>query len=371
MNVLINALPMTVVGTGIGRTLHGLAAGLAALAQDDLRVSWFTGDGVLPVAPIPRGPALQERIMQLLWRMPEPVAYGVRLLRHARTEARFNRVAAGFDVYHEAGYFPLKAGAGLRTILTVHDLSLFLHPQWHPRERVRYFRKFFIERFSFADRFCAVSEFTKGEMVRHLGIDPRRITVTRPGFDPALFNREEDREAQRFIDGAGVPPKFLLFVGSGDPRKNLQAAVAAVQRTRNRRPLVTVGWRGWHYGVSEGVINLGYVPDRVLAQLYRRTRLLIMPSEYEGFGLPVLEAMACGCPVLTSTAGALLEVGGDVAATMDDVHDTKGFAKKIDELLDCRERRVTMGEAGYARAQRYSRENMARETVRAWAGEDE
>ncbi|MCJ2164998.1 MULTISPECIES: glycosyltransferase family 1 protein [unclassified Pseudodesulfovibrio] len=365
-NILINALPMTVVGTGIGRYLRGLAGAVEAGYGGAVRLSYFVGDRVVDEPPAVRGAGWRERLGQLLWRMPHPVGYGARLVRHAWTEKCFRHICSGYDVYHEAGYFPFKPSEKVRTVLTVHDLSLLRFPEWHPRERVCYAQRFFLERLDLVDGFCAVSEFTKREMVEHLSIDPARIIVTPLGFDNTLFNEADDPEAQKVLVGAGMPEKFILFVGSGDPRKKLDLALAALEKSRNPLPLVTVGWSGWSRMDAPGVFNMGYVTDRVLAQLYRKAELLVMPSQYEGFGLPVLEAMACGCPVLTSDAEALLEIGGDAVESVRDVRDADLFARRLDALCDSIAQRTLMRERGRNRAREFSWERTARTTVGAW-----
>ncbi|AMK11294.1 glycosyltransferase family 4 protein [Pseudodesulfovibrio indicus] len=368
--VIVNALPMTVVGTGIGRFQRGLAGALAGGLGEDacgVRPVWFTGNAVSPIPPEPGPPGWLERVGRLLWRMPWPVAYGARLARHVVTERRFAGASRGFDVYHEAGYFPFVNGAA-RTVLTVHDLSLLLHPEFHPRERVRYFNRYFKDRLALAHAFCAVSEFTRRQMVEHLKLDPARIRVTAPGVDPVLFNEGDDPQARSLLDRAGTPERYVLFVGTGDPRKNADLAVAALAGTRSRLPLVTVGWAGWAAPPvgSRGRVDLGYVSDRLLAQLYRSAALLVVPSDYEGFGLPVIEAMACGCPVVVADAGALPETGGEAALVVPDVRDAAGFAACMDRIIECPEEGERLRALGFERAERFTWTRTARETTAAW-----
>ena len=365
-NVLVNAQPMTVVGTGIGRYLRGLSRACEEHLAGEVRLSYFFGGRVADAPPDERGAGWRERMGQLLWKLPWPVAYGARRASHALAEAQFARACTGFDAYHEAGYFPLAVREPVRTVLTVHDLSLLRFPHWHPRERAHHFRRHFPDRLAWVDEFCAVSEFTRREMVEHLCLDPERIRVAPPGYDPALFNTGDDANAQRFLDQAGVPGRFILFVGSGDPRKNLASVPAALEAAGCDAPLVTVGWSGWHQGGERGTFDLGYVSDRVLAQLYRRARLLVMPSAYEGFGLPVLEAMACGCPVVTSRAKALLEVGGEAVVSIEDVNDPKQFGQILTEVLRDRDRRGEMAAAGLGRAAGYAWSATCAQTAAAW-----
>lgn len=360
--ILLNALPMTVVGTGIGRYLRGLYGAIEDDYGDSFQVSYFNGTNVVVAPPRNEGAGWKERVGQLLWKMPYPIALGARLLRHTIYEGRFSRVCPGYDVYHEAGYFPFKTRGELKTILTVHDLSLLRYPQWHPKERVLYWKKFFHDRVGSVDSFCAVSEFTKREMVEHLSIDPDLIYVTPLGFDSAIFNETNDQQAQTFLEQTGLPDKYVLFVGSGDPRKNLDRAVDALQSAQTNLPLVVVGWSGWRDNESN-VIPMGYVSDRTLAQLYRKAELLVMPSEYEGFGLPVLEAMACGCPVLASRAEALTEVGGSAVAYIEDTRDTLEFGKSLDNIINSRNFRESLSSTGTKRSRAFSWSYTAHETI--------
>lgn len=119
--------------------------------------------------------------------MPHPVALGGCLLQYALMERRFRACFQNYDIYHEAGCFPLILGRETRTVQTIHDLSLLLHPEWHPKETVVYWRIFFKKKASQINEFCAVSEFTRQEMIHHLQIDPSIITVTPLGVDLGIF----------------------------------------------------------------------------------------------------------------------------------------------------------------------------------------
>lgn len=357
--VLVNAMPLTVVGTGIGRYLRGLYSVLELEWENELDIAYFTGDSIVERMPKTLSPGWKEKVGQLLWKMPYPVALGGRLLQHVFIEKRFRSLVKSYDIYHEAGYFPLGDKIAGRTMMTVHDLSLLLHPEWHPKERVAYWRMFFQKKMPQVDVYCAVSEFTKQEMVRNLAIDPASIVVTPLGVDPSLFNAEDDTAARLMLKRDGVPSEYLLFVGSGDPRKRLDHVLAAHADLGRELPLVVVGWSGWSERVPEGVCCLGYVSDRLLAQLYRQAKLLLMPSAYEGFGLPVVEAMACGCPVLSSRAGALVEVGGGAVRYFDQTNSCNLYAEKIKRLARDKEELKKMSLMGQERALNFGWGNTA------------
>lgn len=354
MRLLCNAVPLRLAETGIGRYLQGLYGALEHMPG--LEIGYFTGWSVqrrMPEFPSARTSSL---LASALWALPPGCARAVRTLRQEAHEFAFARRVREWDVYHEAAYFPMRRAATLPTVFTVHDLSLLRMPEAHPRERVRFWRAGFFKRLPLVEHFFAVSEFTKREMVELLGIAPEKITVTLLGVDRSVFRPRADApDAPR--DLPELPEAFALFVGSGDPRKNLDVAVAASRRAG--LPLVTAGWRGWAgQGAPEGVTVLGHVPVAVLAELYRRSVALLMPSSYEGFGLPVLEAMACGCPVIASRAASLPEVGGAAVAYVDSPRDAEGFAAALRSMRD-RNRAEAFVRAGLERAATFGWERTA------------
>jgi alpha-1,3-rhamnosyl/mannosyltransferase len=357
--LLVNAVPLTVVGTGIARYLGGLYGALEQEAAGEFEVWYFDGSTVSRTMPAPGVPGMRERIGRILWRMPWPVAYGARLLDHARMEAAFTRAAQNFDCYHEAGYFPLNTGQSMRTVLTIYDMSLMRHPEWHPRERVEYWKRRFFDRLDRVDHILAISRFTRDEIVDLLDFPEERITVTPLGVDHNTFNMNDDAEADHELNKLGVPEDFVLFVGSGDPRKNLDVARSAVGRVQHQMPLVAVGWSGWEPGTG-GVLGLGYVSDRLLAQLYRRASVFVMPSSYEGFGLPVVEAMACGCPSLVADAGSLPEVGGDGVHVFGEAQNVGALAESIEQTMGSKAFMDALRKKGVQRAKSFDWPSCAR-----------
>jgi alpha-1,3-rhamnosyl/mannosyltransferase len=359
LRVIVNAVPLATVNTGIGRYLRCLYAALERGYGDRLDVGYFDGRRVLPTPPEPPADlAARSRWTDLLWKLPPLAALGVRLARHAMREAAFWRAARGYDVYHEAAFFPFAVPRGVRTVFTVHDLSLLTMPEHHPAERVRYFRMFFFRRLARVSRFMAVSRFTKDEMVRVLGLDPGRIRVTWNAHEPEVFHP---------VDAPlppAVPERFFLFVGTNDPRKNMHVIPKALAASGLDAPLVTAGWSGWSRERMEGAppVELGYTEDRTLAALYSKALALVYPSMYEGFGLPVLEAMACGCPVVTSKLSSLPEVAGEAGLYLEDPSDPAGMAGMLARVAGDAALRREMSRLGLARAGRFSWDETARRT---------
>ena len=228
---------------------------------------------------------------------------------------------AGCDLYHEPNNIPLPSD--LPTVVTVHDLSALLHPEWHPAHRAAEYQARFHKGVAQARRFLAVSEFTRQELIHTLGLRPDRVTRTYNGVRPGLGPMPA-AEVRATLRRLGLPPRYLLYLGTIEPRKNvmtlLRAYVKLPGEVRERCPLLLVGGWGWNSADvaafldaearHRGVIYTGYLPEEHVAAVMNGARALVYPSLYEGFGLPPVEMLACGGAVLCSTAGALVETVG-------------------------------------------------------------
>lgn len=145
----------------------------------------------------------------------------MRLALHFMSEAIFRKYAGYYDLYHEAGFFPFAGLRRLKTVFTIHDLSLIRFPEYHPRERVLYSRLFFRRRCKRVNGFLAVSEFTAREMKLLLNVDAQKITITREAHDPNIFYPRSPEQIKIFLMRHALPERYFLSVGSADPRKNL------------------------------------------------------------------------------------------------------------------------------------------------------
>lgn len=365
MKILVNALPLINVRTGIGRYVDMLYRDLSK--RPGLEIAYF--DGARLRHEIPEASPSTARwslLAKLFWLLPTPLALLVRRALHTLCEKRFVKLCQGFDIYHETALLPYKAPPGVATVLTVHDLGLLRHPQWHPAERARFFDKYFVKRLSLVDGFLAVSRFTKQEMTELLDIDPARVEVSQLGIDLARFSRPSDEAISAIRTKYGLPRDFFLFVGSGDLRKNVQLVRDALRLDPQLPPLVLAGWAGWDNTQPEPgrELRLGYVPDADLPALYAAATAFVYPSLYEGFGLPLLEAMACGCPVLTTKNASLPEVAGDVALYLENPADPVELASLLDTLWRDAELRQRLGERGLARAKEFPWSQTADATLR-------
>jgi glycosyltransferase involved in cell wall biosynthesis len=247
-------------------------------------------------------------------------------------------------------------------VLTIHDLSFERHPRLMSRRDLLLFRTFVPRSARRAERVLAVSERTKRDLVEHYGIAEDKIVVTPNGVDP-IFRPDGE---------APVRPPYALFVGGIQPRKDPVSAIEALGRLNGDLSLVVVGAekRGGQevrrairrLGLDQRVELAGHVEREELAALYRGAACLVFPSRYEGFGLPVLEAMASGTPVVAAAAGAVPEVAGD-AAVLVEPGDPAALAAGIERALADPNRLVA---AGLEQARRFSWAETARLTLAAY-----
>jgi glycosyltransferase involved in cell wall biosynthesis len=257
------------------------------------------------------------------------------------------RRARRLDVLHCPSFRgPLRSRTPL--VVTVHDLAVLRHPEAFNRWTRSYSRALVPRVVRAAQRVIAVSEFTKRELVELLGVAEERIRVV------------PNAVGEPFVpDGQRAEGEYVLAVGTLEPRKNLPRLVEATRRTGFE--LRIVGARGWgDVKVSgEGVTFLGFVTDDELARLYRGALCVAYPSLYEGFGIPVLEALACGASVVTSKGSAMAEIAGD-AAVLVDPRDVEAIAGGIADAIA---RRDELAKLGPERARAYSWEASAEATA--------
>ena len=261
-------------------------------------------------------------------------------------------------------------------VMTVHDLCSFIHREffpWQIRQRLNYFLTKGIQN---AAKIITVSESTRKDLIELFGIHPSKLSVIHLGLD-RQYRPVEDKNAVRLtLDKYGIPPNYILYIGKIQSRKNIIGLLQVFYILKNKykvpHKLVMVGRSLWNtkrefqeierLGIKDDVIQTGHVPYSDLPAMYSGADVFVFPSFYEGFGLPPLEAMACGVPVVTSNTTALPEVLGD-AALMDFPTNVEGLAQKVFLLLNDEHLRNTMREKGLKRASLFSWEETARKTL--------
>ncbi|MEA3407295.1 MAG: glycosyltransferase family 1 protein [Chloroflexota bacterium] len=306
------------------------------------------------------------------------VRYGYRvwralvLLRQA-LHWPMNALLPGASLFHATEHLlpPLK---DIPTVLTVHDLIFERYPKYHKIKNYLYLKAAMPLYCRRATAIIAVSESTRGDIVDLYDIAPKKITVIPEAAAPN-FRQQPAERVEAIRRRYGLPPRYILVVGTIEPRKNLRRLVDAcgplfVDDLADA--LVLVGSKGWLYEDffqhletlpwRKEVLHTGFVPEEDLPAIYGGALLTVQPSLYEGFGLPVLEAMACGCPVCASDASSLPEVGADAARYFDPLN-TEEMTHCISQILRDPDLRQEMADKGLARARDFSWESTARQTL--------
>jgi alpha-1,3-rhamnosyl/mannosyltransferase len=279
------------------------------------------------------------------------------------------------DLFHATDHqIPLIRG--VPTIATIMDLIPVLHPEWIKKDLKRLKSWLFTTSIHHADHIITISEYSKQDMVRHLGIAPERISVTPLGVDPIYFERIETSRRDAVLEKHGLQPGFFLFVGTLQPRKNLPRVLQAFEQlpeaVRKAHPLVIVGRDGWS---NEELLPqlealqqrgegrwLRYLPQSEVLALLQAAGALVFASLYEGFGLPVIEAFAAQCPVIASNTTSVPEVTGDAAWSVDPLSPESISAAMLDVLqhTDDREQKI---QRGLERARQYTWQACAQLTL--------
>jgi glycosyltransferase involved in cell wall biosynthesis len=276
------------------------------------------------------------------------------------------------DVFHGPGYvLPLRAS--VPCVVTIYDVIALSHPELCRRANVWHYRLALPRSARKARAVIVPSQTVREELMRRTGASGDRIHVIPPGVDPRLLSEPLETTQERVRRERGLPDRFFLFVGNLEPKKNVPALAAAFARCREECPdhgLVVVGGAGWGSGPARRALRalgprvrlLGRVPIEDLAVIYRLAEMLVMPSLVEGFGLPMLEAMACGTPVLASDCSALRELG-EGAALLTNCDDHQRVGRMMVWLARNETARQALRRLGRERAAGFSWERAARETV--------
>ena len=365
MRIGLDGFPLASPKTGVGHYTFELARAMAELApQHELEF----------ISPLPYAPALTADIDSISnLRAVNPPTNSITRRWWSIGLPRYLKQNP-VDIFHGTNY-EVPLWNRKRNVLTVHDLSIFTHPDKHEPRIARRARRRLPIMLRSAAMIITPTEAMKRELSERFRIEPDRIAVT-PEAPRSNFRPLPITEAAAIRKRLGIEDDFILFVGTIEPRKNLLTLARAfdrILRETDRRPqLVIAGGAGWLSGdlhrflrqvdFGDRLRMTGYVHDEELRALYSSCKLFIYPSLYEGFGLPPLEAMACGAPVVASRIPALIETLGDNARLVDPLNENE-LAKSIVELLSNETARQQMSSAGLKHAARFSWGEMARRTL--------
>ncbi|MCU0519132.1 MAG: glycosyltransferase family 4 protein [Anaerolineae bacterium] len=350
---------------GLGRYAESLALALLEEIPDRLTLFYNREQGVQPHQRLDSLKYTSVSLGYKPWRM------GVWMGQLARIP--FNRLVPGATLFHATEHLlmPLK---GTPTVMTVHDLIFRQLPEHHKPLNRWYLNGTMPLYCRRASAIIAVSEATRRDLISAYGLPPEKITVIYEAAASHFQPQSEDAQ-NRARQTYGLPERYILYVGTIEPRKNLERllqAWAPLYQARACPPLVIVGKRGWLSDgffaalqvcpAREGVILTGYVQDVDLPSIYSGATVFVFPSLYEGFGLPPLEAMACGAPVICSDASSLPEVVGDAGMLVDPL-DVDALQQALGRLSADAELQQTLRAQGLVRSADFSWQRASQETL--------
>jgi len=270
---------------------------------------------------------------------------------------------------------PLIHRPGLKTIVTIHDLGAEFLKEYHQFPQKLYLNRSTEYVAKFATHLIAVSQATKKDLISKLSVPEGRITVVYEGWDRDLFHQPSAEEVTAIRGKYRLGNDYLIFVGTIQPRKNLERLIESFAQAKIGLDLVLAGKPGWlsesiygapkRFGVQDRVKFLGHVPNEDLAGLYGGAKAMVFPSLYEGFGLPVLEAMACGTVVLTSQTTSLPEVGGEAVLYVDP-NKVDSITNGIEGIVINSKLRDRLLVKGIKQSQKFSWEKAAAETLQVF-----
>jgi len=346
---------------GIHRYILGLIAHLPA-ADPRFKYTVFTGE----TAPLP------ERD----WQVKRTILATERPVNRIFWEQCVQPFMLGdTDLLHSQA-FVTPVLSHKPSVVTIYDLSFLRSPErfrWANRTYLRWFTGLSVKR---ASRVIAISQYTKKDIVKVYGISPDKIDVVYSGLDPQ-FARPGPQAIEEFREARGLPEKFILYLGTIEPRKNLSTLIRAYAKVRPAGvKLVCAGGRGWMYEdvfqtveelrLSRDVIFPGFLPEDELPLWYSAADIFVYPSAYEGFGLPVIEALACGVPTITTNATSLPEAAGQ-AALLVPPDDTTALADALEGLINSPAQQADLAERGPQQARRFTWLEAARRTAGVYA----
>jgi glycosyltransferase involved in cell wall biosynthesis len=364
MTYTIDISPGVNIAAGLGRYARALTEAMLPYVQPQLFYNKIPGRSQ-PIPTLAHLPTTSIRLGYKPWRMA--------VLAGQVAHIPFNRLLPPTSVFHATEHLlmPLQ---GIPTVLTVHDLIYRRFPQHHKRLNYWYLNlamPLFVRR---ANAIIAISQATKRDLIQHYGTPADKIHVI---YEAAAthFQPASPTQIQQTKQRYKLPERYIIVVGTIEPRKNYSRLLQALAQLRRDYPdvaLVVVGGLGWLYedflaqiealAAKEWVLFPGFVPDEDLPALYSGATLMAIPSVYEGFGLPLLEAMACGVPVISSQTSSLPELGGDAALYIDP-YEVASMVEVLNQTLADADLRAELRAKGLAQAQRFSWDQAARQTL--------
>ena len=372
INLILGATSLVQPLTGIGQYTLRLSQELEK--NNQLQTSYFNGyawSSSANVRSLPNIGKLKKFVSKYL-----PYAYEFRRIAQQKAfNLSDNKLKA--NVYHEPNFLPLEFDGP--TVITVHDLSYIRHPEAHPYQRVRIMRKLLPAAIEKSNCIIADSHFTKHEIASEFAVDVNKIHVTHLGTSKEFYPRPPFEIQDILNKYKLIAGQYVLTVGTLEPRKNLIQVISAYQimpaELALKFPLVIVGIKGWKEKTllkeleilleQKKAFLLGYVPSADLPYIYCGARVFVFPSIYEGFGLPPLEAMACGTPIITSNTSSIPEVVGQ-AGLMVNISDVDMMKNHLVMVCEDDQLHAELSIAGLKQSKKFSWAECARQTFDAY-----
>ena len=369
IRVGINAMALLSPRTGIGKYVYLL--GKEFIASVEIQPRFFYAkhwSDALRHDPVPNIASLKSGIKKYV-----PNAY---VVSRMATQACFSAglLRDPLDLYHDPNYLAYRFNGP--TVITVHDLSWIRHPGTHPKDRIRVMDRYFPKSLEQSAAIITDCEFVKEELIEVFGVPAAKMHPVPLGVSSS-FRPVPSMECSDVLKANGLGfGGYFLSVGTLEPRKNIATVIDAFSKLhreiQEKYPLVLVGMRGWLTSgieakmqplIDKGLIKtLGFIPDAQMPVLYSGAAAFLFPSLYEGFGLPPLEAMACGTPVIVSNSSSIPEVVGDAGAFFEAM-DVNGIAEAMRRVVDDPGWREELSARGIERAARFSWRRTAEETI--------
>lgn len=357
--ITLDTRPLHLPASGIGQYVLGLIRGLAALEDDNRYLLWGAA-----VEPPDERFSVREFGGRRRW-LSE--VYWKRL-----SVPPVDLIAPATNLWHFTNYVGLPTRRPY--VVTVCDLGYLYHPEFVQPDHLAFLRRFFPDTVRRAERVVAISETTKAGLMEEFELADERVAVTPLACHPEFFARANADEVDAVKRKHGISGPYLLAVGTLEPRKNLGTLLSAFAGVASDydASLVVAGGKGWLFeetmslldslDIADRVILTGYVPQDEMPALYQGAEVFVFPSRYEGFGIPVLEAMASGTPVACSATSSLPEVAGDAAAYFP-ARDPAAMEETLRRLLASDAERERLVAAGRAHVSSFSWERTARATL--------
>ncbi len=360
LNIAINTLGSSSLKTGTGQYVVNLVRQLAKIDSKNKYVLFVTKTNAHYFQNLPNN----FRLIYCPFSNP--------ILRSLWEHTKLNKYLfeEKIDILHAPGFVaPLRITTPY--ILTIFDMTFFTHPKLHLRKKVWYYQKLIPRSVRNARAVIADSESARSDIIQLLHTDPKKITTIHLGVSEEFRPLNKALVTKYLTQKWNIRQPYVLFVGTIEPRKNIPCLLEAFTNLKTPHQLIIVGGKGWKvdlpaeiekYHLHQRVRYLGYVSDSELVHLYNGAEAFVYPSLYEGFGLPVIEAMACGCPVITSNNSSLKEIASD-AALLIDPNKPEEITQALTILLTDHNLQKRLRIKRIQRAQAFSWKNTAQKTL--------